>query len=98
MTRPCRALESPGLSVDLLPREWSRRGLREVSPGGLQCDQHSLPCFSPFQTREATNDNTIGGDRIAPTAWCVGARMGNTMHEAIAPWVEDDANGRPSLD
>src|SRR2546425_2356578 len=97
MTRPCRALESPERSAGLLPREWSRRALREVSPAGSQCAQSALPCFSPFQTRDATYGRTIGGDCVAPTAWYAGARMGNTMHEALAPWVEYDANGRPSL-
>src|SRR5712691_8008145 len=97
MTRPCRALESLELSPDLLPREWSRRGRREVSPGGSQCAQSALPCFSPFQTRDATTvERTV--EQVTASPQQPGAQaLVHTRYEAIAPWVAYDANSHPSL-
>src|SRR5215472_5369881 len=67
MSRPCRASESLELSSDLLPPEWSRRGRREVSPGGSQCAQSALPCCSPFQAHDAATEPSYAGLQTTQT-------------------------------
>src|SRR5438874_11086950 len=93
MSRPCRASESPVRSAGLLVLEWSRRDRREVSPVGLHRVQPSLPCVSPFQTREAITIERY--EMTAASPWPRAPRLVHAMEEAVARLDESHANVRP---